>query len=50
MQSLEQRDLFTKAGLMVREDLTRRRRNAMLSTTFSDKGYRFTYRKSAAAA
>jgi len=43
--SLDQRDLFTKAGLMVREDLTAGSRNAMLSTTFSDKGYRFTWRQ-----
>jgi fibronectin type 3 domain-containing protein/regulation of enolase protein 1 (concanavalin A-like superfamily) len=48
VQSLVQRDLFTKAGLMVREDLTAGARNAMLSTTFSDKGYRFTYRRTAA--
>ena len=38
-------DPFTKAGLMVREDLTAGSRNAMLSTTFSDKGYRFTWRQ-----
>jgi len=43
--SLDQRDPFTKAGLMVREDLTAGSRNAMLSTTFSDKGYRFTWRQ-----
>jgi regulation of enolase protein 1 (concanavalin A-like superfamily) len=43
--SLDQRDVFTKAGLMVREDLTAGSRNAMLSTTFSDKGYRFTWRQ-----
>ena len=45
--SLVQQDVFTKAGLMVREDLTGSARNAMLATTFSDKGYRFTYRNTA---
>ena len=45
VQSVQQRDLYTKAGLMVREDLSAGSRNAMLMTTFSEKGYRFSFRR-----